>query len=342
MRGLALAAGTFVAGEGGAQLGFPRPFALSVRDDASEAAGAGSGVDALAAEKVIAIVGPDDGRAVERAARRATELGVPLVSLHPAAELIAGAASPFVFHAVHSAEQRARALARRAIAAGVRDFAILAPANGYGKNVGRAFAEEVQRGGGQVVVEVTYPAGARSFSAEVGKLKKPFQAVFVPDRASALELIAPALAVANLYARPPGGKAERGRAVWLLSTAELLTPHFVQSAGRYSWGALLAPGFYADRTDARIAEFAAEYEASFGREPTALDAYAFDAAWAVRAAVEGGARNRREVAAALPGGKVVGLTGTMSFDSSHRRRDDGVLFEVVQVRPEQYDIKARR
>jgi branched-chain amino acid transport system substrate-binding protein len=346
MRGLALAAGAFDdIGDSAARLGFPRPFRLSVRDDASQGAGAASAVEALAAEGVIAIIGPDDRAAVERAARRATDLGVPLVSLHPAAELLHAADSPLVFHVVHSAEQRARSLARHALEAGVKDFAILAPDSGYGRQVGGAFKSEVQRGGGQVVVEVKFKADATSFSGEIGKLKKPFQALFVPAQARSLELIAPALAAGNLNARPPGEKSKQGRSgrsIWLLSTADLVGAQYLQSAGRYSWGATLAPGFYPDRTDARIAEFVQLYEKSFGRSPTALDAYAFDAAWLVRTAVDTGARNRRDVAAALAITKLVGLTGPIAFDSGHRRHDDGILYEVVQVRSDQYELKARR
>ncbi|HUS67630.1 MAG TPA: penicillin-binding protein activator [Kofleriaceae bacterium] len=343
MRGLALVSGSFEDGEAGAGIQMPRPFTLSVRDDASQAAAAEAAMDALAAEGVIAVVGPDDKGAVERVAARARDLGVPMISLHPAAELLVGTSSPVVFHGVHSAEQRARALARRALSAGTRDFAIFAPDNGYGRQVGGAFANEVTGGGGTVVVQGKYPAGATSFATEIRQLRKPFEALFVPDSARALELIAPALAAANLMARPPGsGKTKVGRPIWLLSTADQLTPHFLTSAGRYSFGALLAPGFYADRTDARIAEFTAMYERAFGRAPTALDAYAFDAAWVVRAAVDSGARTRRDVASTLAAGKLDGLTGAITFDSSHRRKDDGVLFEVVETRPEQYELRARR
>jgi branched-chain amino acid transport system substrate-binding protein len=267
---------------------------------------------------------------------------VPLVSLHPAAELLEGIDSPFVFHAVHSAEQRARSLARAALAGGVKDFAIFAPDSGYGRKVGDAFRQAVQRGGGQVVVEERYPAGATSFASDVGQLKKPFQALFVPDRARTLELIAPALAAANLIARPPGQKTRRGRPFWLLSTADVLEPRFLRSAGRYSAGALLAPGFFADRTDPRISEFVTQYERAYGRSPTALDAYAFDAAWAVRAAVERGAQSRRDVADALATSSVDGLTGKVGFDSAHRRRDDGILFEVVEVRADQFELRAKR
>ncbi len=343
MRGLALVSGSFEDQEAGAGLKMPRPFTLTVRDDASQAAAAEAAMDALAADGVIAVIGPDDKGAVERAAARASDLGVPMISLHPAAELLVSTSSPVVFHAVHSAEQRARALARRALAAGTRDFAILAPDNGYGRQVGGAFASEVARGGGTVVVQSKYPAGATSFVEPIRQLRKPFEALFVPDSARALELIAPALAAANLIARPVGsGKTKVGRPIWLLSTADQLTPQFIRAAGRYAYGALLAPGFFADRTDARIAEFVAMYERAFGRAPTALDAYAFDAAWVVRAAVESGARTRRDVASTLAAGKLDGLTGAITFDSAHRRKDDGVLFEIVETRLDQYELRARR
>ena len=344
MRGLALAAGIYnqAGAQVATQLGFPRPFQLAVRDDASEATGAAGAVDALAAQNVIAIVGPDDGRAVEHAAREANLRGVPLISLHPASELLQGVDSPFVFHVVHSAAQRARILARHAVAAGVHDFAILAPDNGYGRAVGDAFRAEVERRGGQVVVAVRYPPGEKSFQGYIKKLHRPWQAVFVPDRASTLELVAPSLAVANLYAAPLGAKVKHGRAIWLLSTAELVDPGFLPAAGRYTRGALLAPGFYADRTDERIAEFVARYQQSFGRAPTALDAYAFDAAWAVRAAVAAGAQSRRAVADWLAGGTLVGLTGTIQFDSTHRRADDGILYTVEETHPDQYELRAHR
>ena len=58
--------------------------------------------------------------------------------------------------------------------------------------------------------------------------------------------------------------------------------------------------------------------------------------------MDGGAKSRRDVAAQLAVTKLVGLTGPIAFDSGHRRRDDGIVYEVVQVRNDQYELKARR
>jgi branched-chain amino acid transport system substrate-binding protein len=336
LRGMALAAGA--GGDGGGAL-FPRPFSLDVRDDGSRPVGAATAVDQLAGEDVIAILGPVDSRSIEQAAARATSIGLPLISLSPAANLINAGGSSVVFHIVHSAEARARSLARYAIDAGVKDFAVLRPKSRFGEEVAAAFKAEVERGGGQIVVEASYPAGATAFTDEVKQLRKPWQALFVPDRAATLELIAPALAVANLVARPLGEKTKQGRPILLLSTADLVGPHFLRGAGRYAWGAVLAPGFYPDPGDPSVAEFAAAYQRSFGAAPTALDAYAFDAALVVRRAVESGVASRAQLADWLTSANVHGLSGQIRFGADHLRADRGVLYRVERIQAEQYELR---
>src|SRR5690606_28430203 len=138
MRGLVLAAGVGVEVDAGGAV-FPRPFALAVEDDRSTSAVASAPVDRLVGAAAIAVVGPGDARPVEEAAARATALGVPLVSLTPAPALVVGGGAT-VFHIVHSAEQRAAALARHALGVGGRSFAILRPANRFGVEVARSFA----------------------------------------------------------------------------------------------------------------------------------------------------------------------------------------------------------
>src|SRR5204862_819107 len=109
--------------------------------------------------------------------------------------------------------------------------------------------------------KASYPPGANAFTAQVAELKRAsFEAIFIPDEARRLELIAPALAAADLWPaawgatlagpRPPGQ-----RSVLLLSTAVGVGPALLKNAGRYVQGALLAPGFYADHQDARAGTF---------------------------------------------------------------------------------------
>ena len=362
LSGLALASGTF--GDGGVRAGDTnddnddngddddndddadrgKGYRVVMQDSASTIVQAQEAVDITAGEGAIAIVGPIDGKSVDAAASRAQAAGVPLISLNPRSDRRASTASPLIFHIVQSAESRAEALARHAHDRGLRTFAILRPDSGYGRAVGAAFQAEARRLGAEVVAEETYDRKATSFTGPINKLARAkWEAVFIPEQAAKLELIAPALAAADLLSRPVDDdrKVRRGRKIVLLSTAEFIAPKYLRSSARYSHGAIFAPGFYPDRDDAVIGAYATRYEQSFGREPTALDAYAHDAALVVRAAVESGAASRPEVAARMASSRVTGLTGSISFDETRRRSDPGLLFTVVSE-DDRWAIRAMR
>jgi branched-chain amino acid transport system substrate-binding protein len=314
LRGLALGAGA---------LGGP-PAVTALVEDAATAAGATAAVDSAVLQQAVAVIGPIDSEAVDAAAVRAGERRIPLLTLSPRAD--ERRTGEWVFHVMHSAEARARALARRAHAAGARRVAILAPDSGYGRAVGAAFKAEMVRLGGTIALEVTYAADTKSFAATAKQLTGSWQALFVPEQADRLELIAPALAAGGLVPRPFGArKVTSGRPIVLLSTAEGAGPDYVRDAGRHSLGALLAPGFLVDRGDPVIGPFVSRFEQGFGRPPSAVDAYAYDAALAV-ARIQ--APSRAELAKKLASGSVEGVTGSMRFDREHRRADDGVIFTI--------------
>ncbi|HEX3757671.1 MAG TPA: penicillin-binding protein activator, partial [Kofleriaceae bacterium] len=293
---------------------------------AGDADAVGLAIDDLARAGVIAIIGPTDKDTVDAAGPRAEALGVPLLSLTGRAEKIA--ARRTVYHVVHSGEARARALAQRAIARGASKFAVLAPENGFGEALSAAFVDEVGRGGGTVVASTSYKTDTRSFAQIVSKLPGGWDALFVPDGATTLALIAAALDAAGLKPRPPGTRKLRdGRAILLLSTAENLTAAFATDAGRHAQGALLAPGFYPDDQDPATKAFLDRFLAAYGRAPGYIEAYAYDAAQLAASAGGGG---RAGLAAALPRAQLVGLTGTIRFDAEHRRADPGVIYTVVE------------
>jgi ABC-type branched-subunit amino acid transport system substrate-binding protein len=210
--------------------------------------------------------------------------------------------------------------------------------------VAGAFEAEVRRLGGQLVAAQTYGPEQTSFTKEVTAIAgKPFDALFVPDTAARLELIAPALAAGNLQALPPGARPPaRGRKILLLSTAEAIGPRYLRGSGRYSHGALLAPGFYADRDDARTAQFVDRFKAAYGKEPSYLDAFAYDAALVVRAAVDGGARTRAQLSAAIAASSVVGLTGAIAFAPGGARADAGLVYAVERGPGGEFAIRAQR
>lgn len=313
--GLSLAAG---AGDGkGAVI-------VDVRT-AQNADEAGRAFDDLVEQSAVAVIGPVEGAAVDAVATRAGSAGVSLLSLASRPE--ERTSGRYVFHVMHSAEARARALARRAYAQGARKFAVLSADSGYGRAVSAAFTAELTRLGATVVTAQTYAADTKSFAAVAKKLTGSWQAVFVPEQSDRLELIAPALAAAGLVPRPFGEKkAPGGRPILLLSTAEGLKDSYLADAGRNSQGALLAPGFYPDLTDPVARPFIERFTSAHGHVPGAIDAYAFDAAQLVAAT---GAGSRSQVADGLAGMRLAGVTGELAFDANHRRSDDGVIYTIA-------------
>jgi ABC-type branched-subunit amino acid transport system substrate-binding protein len=284
-------------------------------------------VDALARQNVIAIIGPIGKESVDGASARAENLGVPMISLSTSAEQ--RPTGRFIFHIRHSPEHRARTLAQRALARGVKTFAIMAPDTPYGKGISSAFTEAVKQGGGTIVNTVTYPDTQKSFTKEASSLKTGWDAVFVADEAKRLSLIAPALAAAGHVAKaqPWPKKLRAGRPILLLSTAEGLDASYLNDAGRHSEGALFAPGFFPDAGDANQKPFIDRFVAAYARQPEATEAYAFDAAQLAAAA---GANGRAALAAALTKGQLQGVTGAIKFNEDHRRTDPGVIYTVVE------------
>ena len=234
---------------------------------------------------------------------------------------------------LHSPDARAAELARRAVALGARRFAILGPDSADGKRLGDTFAAAVTASGGHVAARAVYAPGANAFTAQVAELKhSAFEAIFVPDDARRLELVTPALAAANLWPAPWGApaasRAPGHRSVLLLSTAVGLGPALLKNAGRYVQGALLAPGFFADRDDAHAGHFVTDYHTLFGQDPSATDAYGYDAFRLLASLVERGARTRADLLHALGSETFEGVTGSVRFRADHSRADPPAIYVV--------------
>jgi ABC-type branched-subunit amino acid transport system substrate-binding protein len=293
--------------------------------------GTAAGILGLAREeKVIGVVSTADARAAEMAARE----GVPLVLLDERA----GPGQTTAFPVIHSAEARAVALARQALALGARRFAILAPDNASGKRLTAAFRRAVEGGGGSITGQLTYPASATNFVNEVTELRRaPFDALFLPDDARRLELLAPALAVADIWPRSPRLAFSSARSAptsgagrrenLLLSTALGVSGKFLHAVGRYVQGAMLCPGFY-PTDDTRSASFVSRFRGLYGSAPTASDAYGYDALFLLRGAVERGAKTRADVVRILASQTFEGLTGDIRFGPDQRRIDPPLIYVV--------------
>ncbi|GEJ57655.1 penicillin-binding protein activator [Anaeromyxobacter diazotrophicus] len=162
-----------------------------------------------------------------------------------------------------------------------------------------------------------------------------FDAVFIPDFAKNVALVAPALAVEDVVTqtcdpreveriRKTTGREDL-KPVQLLGANGWDDPSLVERAGKYVECAIFVDGFFAASERPATKAFVTAFQQKYGHPPSILEASAFDAAGLVRRAVEGGAANREAVRDALAAVKAYpGATGDLAFDA--RREVEKPLF----------------
>jgi len=270
-----------------------QPLEVVVKDSAGKPERARAAVEELVREEhVVGIVGPVDGAAARAAAEQADQLGVPIVLLSMKERVAAGKANAFRLFSSSRAE--VEALVSAAIDQGGESFAIAYPKDGYGRGM-LAVYEAVLAGRGLTLGQaVEYDPAQKSFAEPAEQLAEAdFDVLFLPDRASRLVLLAPALAAAGIWSAPPGGEiGGPGRAVQYLVPSVGLSKEVPRRAGRYLQGALFASSYHPEATagSARLAEvFASDY----GRPPTHYGAFGHDAVLLMAAGLEQGVGSRR-------------------------------------------------
>jgi ABC-type branched-subunit amino acid transport system substrate-binding protein len=267
---------------------------------------------------VIAIIGPMDGQIAAAAGKRAQELSIPLIALSPAGS--APSSGEFVFRYFPTPDAEAKALAVAAKARGVESFAVLYPNNAYGQTMSAAFTREASARGLHQATSLPYAPDAKSFGGETALLAKArFDALFVPDSADHLALIAPALAAAGLWSTAGGERLPNGaRAIVVLAPSVGYHASLPRLAGRYLQGASFAVPFDSNAPQGPSHDFVVQFQQAFGSAPDAFAAYAHDAYRLVRSGVDAGAATREALAAQLRQQR--GATGLVAagkgFDAS--------------------------
>ena len=163
-----------------------------------------------------------------------------------------------------------------------------------------------------------------------------FDAIFIPDFAKSLALVAPALAVEDVVTttcdqkeldriRKAAGREDL-KAVQLLGGNGWDDPALAERAGKYVQCSVFVDGFFAASERPETRRFVDAFLKRYGKPPSILEASAYDAARMVRQAVEGNKAATREAVraalAALKGFK--GATGDIGFDA--RREPAKPLF----------------
>jgi ABC-type branched-subunit amino acid transport system substrate-binding protein len=178
-----------------------------------------------------------------------------------------------------------------------------------------------------IVKEITDPY-RRAKALEKARKELPpiieFDAVFVPDFARSVTLLAPALAVEDVVTACDPHEIERIQKVspWTVKPVLLLggngwdDPAVVEKAGKYVECAIFVDGFFAGSERIETKRFVLAFQQAHARVPSILEASAHDAARMVAAAMGRGVSGRKEMRDALATqAPFPGATGDVAFDA---------------------------
>ncbi len=314
-----------------------QPPTLFIEDSRSDAATAAQAVSRLVERhKIMAIIGPVGAAASLSAARRAQQLGVPLISLSQVAGVTM--AGPYIFQNSFTPEAQAAALLNQAMdKQGLRRIAVLAPSNGYGQGFARIMSAQLAARGGSLVRTEYYPPDKTDFAAYIkGLVKLPpgnyrpghpespkpvidFDALFMPVGPEAAAMIAPQLAYFDVL-----GVQVMGTNLWH-------NPKLIEQGGRYIENCLFPDAFNPESQTPLVRAFVREFGQAVGQQPGVMEAQAYDAAFIVRRILMNSLPPStrpamRERLARLQG--LQGVCGVLSMDQDRRVNKQLTLFTV--------------
>jgi len=295
---------------------------LVVRDSASFPGGAVAAIEDIAKDRdVVAIIGPLQSAVAVAAARRANELGVPIISLSQregVAEL-----GEFAFRNSASMDSEVRTLLDYAIGRRKwKRFYVIYPDNRKGNEYYRLFSAQAEEMGGKVVSVRSYKPGQLQFVSDLrgrGAVEQvtmdsaidlstgvSYNAVFIPD--------SPWVVGSLLQMMMLSGD----KRIQLLGIPRWNNPKFVERGGEYVEGAVFVDSFNKNAEDGYVGSFVTRFSEAYGVAPTLLEALGYDTMSMITASVrERGALGRGSMQSALAGMKgFQGVAGITTFDQN--------------------------
>lgn len=300
-------------------------------DTGGTASGAVAAVDkAVKQEGAVALIGPLLGDELLPVVERADAYGVPLVTLNQG--LDDASATPFVFQGWLTIRQQVDALLDYTTGPlGITSYAVLEPDNSYGHAASEAFVASAATHGATITVRHVYDPDAsdyRSVGLAVGRKARDsdvpivdFGAIFLPDKARRVSLVAAGIAVAEV---PVGGFTPQGsdKRVRLLGLSGWNAYDLLAGGGMYTTSALFTDVFVSppDRayhwyTRDGWSAFVDDFRAQTDRTPTPAEVLAADVGRVIGQALKAAPPSRLAVRDALIDVVVEGsLTGATRFD----------------------------
>jgi ABC-type branched-subunit amino acid transport system substrate-binding protein len=260
---------------------------LVVRDSKGNPSEAERVVEELATEeKVVAIIGPLLAITAEKAARKAQQLEVPLLTLSQ--RELPPDKGDYVFQNSLSPSDQIQVLVTYVLKEmWLRTFAIFYPNSPYGSAFKNIFVQEVARGGGKVVGTVAYSEdqtdfgkeiksffkiksaqseGSRKNSEEEFKAQLAVDVLFIPDTYDRAGILLSQMAYYNV-----GGVTFLGTNAWN-------HPDLIPIARKSAEGSIFVDAFFKENRSPLVLRFVEGFRKAYQRDPETLDAMSYDGA----------------------------------------------------------------
>jgi branched-chain amino acid transport system substrate-binding protein len=293
-------------------------------------------------EKAIVNIGPLISKVAEGVVEKAQELGIPIITLSQSEGITSK--GEMVFQNCLTPEDQLRSLLNKVMGEmGLKRFAILYPANAYGRYFMNKLWDKVESQGGIITAVESYDPEDTDFATEIKKMvglfypraeseeekedreEKPepiidFDAVFIPDSHERAALIASQLAFHDVVG------------VRLLGTDLWNSPQLIEIAGKYVHRAIFPSGFFPGSGYIGVDSFVHQYETNFGQQPGLLAAIGYDTIRIVKRILREKGKDiktREDLRSALAENRNFdGVTGSMVFDDNRRAKRDPLLLTI--------------
>ena len=260
---------------------------LAIRDSKGSPWEAEKAVEELVnKEKVIAILGPLLSIDVDRAAKKAQQLKVPLLTLSQK-EFPSGKGGLIFQNSLIPSEQIQTLVDFAIKELDLRTFAVFYPNSPYGLYFKNLFNQEITRKGGKVFGAVVYQEEQTDFSQEIkgffkieaiqkydSKRKKDeeFKAavsldgLFIPDAHDRVGTILSQMAYYDI------------KGLTFLGTSAWNGPGLISIGGKGAEGSIFVDAFFKKDPSPLVARFVEEFRKTYQRDPETLEALSYDGA----------------------------------------------------------------
>jgi len=267
---------------------------LMIEDDHSSADGGAQDAQSELGAGAQLILGPVFAADVRAVAPVAKSAGRPVIAFSTDTTV----ASPGVYLLSFLIQDYVDRIIRYAVSSGKKAFAIMAPQNDYGDIAVARFQQIAADLNAPVVVTARYGSGQTATAAqEVAAVSGQFDALFVPEQADAMQVVANALASNNVKTQ------YLGTGVW--NDARVLKLPQMQGA------------WFAAPDNSGFNAFAQRYKARFNSEPARLATLSYDAVTLAAALAKNGGPDPYSQ------GALTNTSGFSGADGIFRFRADG-------------------